>query len=199
MKVLSTIATVSFLSFINYSSAIHADSPSVKPLWCDHETDVCFETYGNAKNTQSLKNINLSKTPPIAKSLKCLGCHDGVNAQNRAINLPGAGGYYPTSNYTVNIDDNEISTTALSLKNLSLNNTIANGHPVDVKYTEGVAVLKDRHTKIDGWDNADTIEDLLVDGTIQCTTCHNTHKQNPDKYLRHKNKASALCMTCHDR
>ncbi|QOY53728.1 cytochrome c3 family protein [Candidatus Sulfurimonas marisnigri] len=197
------IASTSLLSLISYPNLLYADSDEIKTPWCEHPIDTHFSIYGAAYDTLTktfIKTDTISKsTPPNKVSLKCLSCHDGVNAASRPINLPGSGGYYPTSSYTKNINDEEIDITELNLDNLSQNRSLVNGHPVAVKYIEGVAVLKNINTKIYGWDNADTIEDLLVDGTIQCISCHNTHKQNPDKYLRHKNKGSALCLSCHNR
>lgn len=129
-------------------------------------------------------------------SLSCLGCHDGVIGPDRVINLPGSGGYYPTNNYTKNSENN------LSYSNANapgLNGDLHNGHPISIMYIEGVSNLKQKNTAIYNWNNASTIYDLLINGKIECSSCHNPHDKTSILYLRYKNKNSELCITCHDK
>ena len=43
-------------------------------------------------------------------------------------------------------------------------------------------------------------DDMLIDGQIQCASCHDVHNgSGVDKLLRKSNDASALCLTCHDK
>ncbi|HXG57533.1 MAG TPA: cytochrome c3 family protein [Thermoanaerobaculia bacterium] len=41
--------------------------------------------------------------------------------------------------------------------------------------------------------------DLLVDGRIECTSCHNPHATETRSMLRIDNTGSRLCLACHDK
>lgn len=108
-------------------------------------------------------------------SLLCLGCHDGVTAQD-----------VYASGHAVSVAD-QIGISRLGTVGLR-------SHPVGVKYP---AASNEDYLP------AATVEAaglLLPDGRIQCTTCHDAH--NTHGYvgmLRISNQRSRLCLTCHRR
>lgn len=106
----------------------------------------------------------------LRMSQLCLSCHDGAMATGVA--PQASGGLASASN-----------------------------HPVGVPY----AVDAFRHGLRDAsiWPSGlgGTIaEDLLVDGRVECVSCHTTHDEDGGHgRLRVDNLASALCLTCHDK
>lgn len=108
-----------------------------------------------------------ASTQFIDATLSCLGCHDGVSATYQAI--------YPVEN------------------KVYLNRM----HPVAIIYNEQKRSLRDKNTPIIGWQNATIINDLLVNGELKCVTCHNPHSNDNGRFLRHSNKLSKLCSSCH--
>lgn len=76
---------------------------------------------------------------------------------------------------------------------------LSNSHPISVDYIEGKSGLKNKTTKIDNWNNASYINDILVNDKIECISCHSPHDKTYKNHLRSKNTGSKLCSTCHDK
>ena len=106
---------------------------------------------------------------PDYTSILCLNCHDGIQAKNMLIRVK-----------TVHVDK-------------------LTSHPYSVDYIENKNGLKPKHTVIQNWDDASTINDLLLDGKIECISCHNPHNKTNASYLRHTNSRDSLCTTCHQK
>jgi len=140
---------------------------------------------------------------PAGTSKLCLGCHDGVTAINQYDGrTPADAGYGGGTIYTM--DDYsasfEIGNTGASL---------TNNHPISVSYASGVDTqLEDPSSATMA--NGDTVSSLLVDGRVECSTCHDVHDREavPGTHLlRFGTKgengtgqgASALCLACHDK
>lgn len=128
-------------------------------------------------HTLNLDSFSSTDTSFKDSSITCMGCHDGVNAKNMPTIYPKKGKLYG------------------SFGNMSLNS----GHPVMVSYVEGVAGLRPKYTSINNWSNASSINDLLRGGKLECGSCHNPHEKKWPKYLKHNNKNSGLCFSCHDK
>ncbi|WP_373070319.1 cytochrome c3 family protein [Sulfurimonas sp.] len=113
---------------------------------------------------------------PDSVSLVCLGCHDGVNALNMAI---GNG--------------------------RNIGNFMEGSHPVSIEYIEGIAGLRPKTDAVTAIRGAKTVNDLLVNGKVECISCHDKYgikdgDPSPYKrYLRNENKGSALCYACHNK
>lgn len=121
-------------------------------------------------NTSSFALYTLESNASAAfidSTLSCLSCHDGVSAVNQDIH---------------------------SVENLVYLNKM---HPVSIIYNEEKNSLKNKNTLISSWDNATKISDILVNGEVQCVSCHNPHNNQWGTFLRHTNTASQLCKTCH--
>jgi predicted CXXCH cytochrome family protein len=109
-----------------------------------------------------------------------------------------------TTDYTSSLD---ATATCLSCHDGSIaTNTIVvdieteseHNHPVFIEYNDNTYGLKPSNTLIYGWYNATTINDLLTDGQVKCTTCHNPHDNTWGTFLRKNNGyKSALCNSCH--
>jgi hypothetical protein len=84
-----------------YCHTPHAANASVAaPLWNRHIPNTTYTTY-NELNTTTLTQTVYQ---PGAASLTCLSCHDGVQAVDAIMNMPGSGGYSATPNNDVFLD-----------------------------------------------------------------------------------------------
>jgi hypothetical protein len=78
-----------------YCHTPHAANSNVSaPLWNRNISSTTYTTY-NQLNTSSLTQTVYQ---PGAASLTCLSCHDGQQAVDAIINMPGSGGYSTTIN-----------------------------------------------------------------------------------------------------
>lgn len=140
---------------------------------------------------------------PTGTSKLCLGCHDGVTAINQYDGRgPANAGYgggttYLISNYSAGFT---VGNTAASM---------TNNHPISITYDNlSDLQLKDPATAVMA--NGDTVASLLVNGRVECSTCHDVHNRESvpaTHLLREATKgvdvtgagASALCFVCHDK
>lgn len=117
------------------------------------------------------------------KSSFCISCHDGI--------------FVPAGHTTTNIG-NPVDIDPMTI--------FRGDHPVAFDYTSDMAAsknyLKDPKATLSGLGGT-VADDLLVDGRVECVTCHNIFfkRENNKKYevLNLSNGASGLCLTCHKR
>ncbi len=152
---------------------------AVTPLW--NSTVIVQPTFFQpVKTTLEVTNTHGNS----GYSVECLGCHDGVNAKNAFI----------TRRMSLSRENMMIRSLAGSPKQ---------HHPVNIVYVEGKAGLKAVNSVLKGvWKgNVTTIADILVNGRVECSTCHlEPHVIDPDtQTLRHSNAKSILCTSCHDK
>ena len=127
--------------------------------------------------------LDLNMDARKLKSTFCLSCHDGFFA--------------PEGHTTTNIGNPS------SIEHASV---LRFNHPVAFEFTRELAAanhyLNDPYDTASG--NGGTIaQDLLIDGRIECITCHNIYYElgETQKYskLNKSNGQSDLCLTCHNR
>lgn len=107
-------------------------------------------------------------------SLLCLGCHDGVTAQD-----------VYSSAHAITISD-QLANSRLGVRGLR-------SHPVGIHYP---APREDYHPSA----AVEAAGLPLPDGRIQCATCHDAHNTlRHAGMLRISNSRSRLCLTCHRR
>ncbi len=73
-------------------------------------------------------------------------------------------------------------------------------HPVFVEYEPAPFHLRPLSTPLEGWINAQRLEDVLkkYDYKLQCGVCHEPHT-DIKYFLRRSNERSALCLSCHEK
>ena len=171
------------------------------PLWNKPLTTTQFTMYGaTAPGTPGQTLAGTQTDPaPTGPSMACLSCHDGVSAMNSVVNAPGSGGYSSDGVYIGNNNRLPKTMPAVEIIAVGLGGDLTNDHPISIPYIEGRAGLKPLNTPVTGWNNADTIADLLRDGKVQCVSCHDPHDPQWGRFLRHTNTGSQLCLTCHDK
>ncbi len=152
---------------------------TVKPLWSSTPVsqNISFKPMG----------IDIGTTGSHGQagySVECLGCHDGVNAKNAFITR-------------------RMSSSQENLNLRALAGSFKQHHPVNITYIEGKAGLKPVTTALKGaWKGGvTTIADILVDGRVECSSCHlDPHVTDPDTMtLRNSNSRSVLCTSCHNQ
>lgn len=117
---------------------------------------------------------------PDGVSKFCLGCHDGIIAEDKG----GKTAYIRANAPVIGTD-------------------LSDDHPISFVYDEDLAVidgkLYDPSTALSGL--GDTIQkDLLRDNKVQCVSCHDAHGLTDQKALLVKsNFFSSLCFTCHNK
>jgi predicted CXXCH cytochrome family protein len=106
-------------------------------------------------------------------SLLCLGCHDGVTAQD-----------IYSSAHAVNVVE--------QLANSRLGARGVRGHPVGTRYPRASQEKYATQAAVEAAGLP------LPDGRIQCATCHDAHNtDNHAGMLRVSNDGSRLCLICH--
>lgn len=174
---------------------------STAPVRSVSGQDPCVfcHTPHNANPAELLWNHNLSSTPfssyssstlestvgsPQAKDVSklCLSCHDGTIALGATVN-DGTIPFVQGSAYTL---------PAGSSSNVAASAGFSDDHPFAFPMAAGRELQLPPPSSGARLDSA---------SRVQCTTCHEPHRQNIDpvtqKFLVGSNQASALCLSCH--
>lgn len=160
------------------------------PLWNHQLTTSSFTLYNSPL-------LNGTVNQPGPTSLLCLSCHDG------SVAVDAFGG--------------QTGTYSLQGSFGGLGTDLSDDHPIGIEYTQGTAAadgeLHNPTTTPSGLGG--TIqEDLLINGRIECPTCHDVHVSRNTSgcfgchsmmgstvslSLRIDNSGSAFCLTCHNK
>ena len=157
------------------------------PKWLQQgDNETLFNVYGMDANTTASSNA----PEPDVMVRVCLTCHDGVNAPNISL-------YSESAPQKFNIN------TASPSNEPMPQDALVHSHPVGKTYAPfspsgSKASLRPETYILRGWSGAKTIHDLVSEGTIRCTSCHDPHTTN-SLFLRTSNRGSALCKGCHDK
>jgi predicted CXXCH cytochrome family protein len=152
----------------------HNSLPS-SPLWNKDDPGYTYTLYHSS-------TIQAAPGQPDGTSILCLSCHDGTTALgsvlSRTGDIPFTGGI-----------------TSLPQGASNLSTDLANDHPISFDYTTSLSAadgqLKDPasvHSSIS-----------LRNGRMQCTSCHDPHRNLTDMFLVVTRQFSELCNSCHDR
>lgn len=146
------------------------------PLWNRQTTTATFDLY-------SSPTFDGSATigQPSGTSKLCMSCHDGTVA------LDNYGGFTGGNNFAF----------------LQVGTDLRNDHPVSFTYDSTLASadpeLYDPTTQSSGLGSTIHV-DLLHEGRLECSSCHDVHNSSGSDYLLVKsNEGSALCLTCHNK
>lgn len=161
-----------------FCHAPHSGLPG--PLWNQQYSKATYApytstTYHQVGNTQ----------PPIGKSSSlCLSCHDGTVA-------PGQSPVYGKLPINGQMKTGDVFGT-----------TLTGSHPFSL-----VTPLKDSPNLVASLVSQQRTADVtqavkLINGNVECTSCHNPHVQNIDRvaqnFLVRDSSSGQLCLACHD-
>jgi hypothetical protein len=173
----------------------NADTTVDAPLWNHDVTVAAFTVY-----TSTTMDAVLGQ--PTGNSKLCLSCHDG------SVAIDAFGGQAGT----VFISDPFYTGPGDTLDSFFTTDLSAD-HPISFTYNAALVTsdgaLHDPSTTPSGL-GATIDEDLLDDGRVECTSCHDPHLGRASgcgschfgletKSLWKSNAGSDLCLTCHDK
>ncbi len=156
---------------------------SPTPLWNTHLSKVTsYQTYG------SLTLVNTPNPSPVlgTDSTLCLSCHDGTVAGS-----PGSTVAYGTVPLSKSMNSADVFGSNLSTM-----------HPISFVLTGGhLAQFSSAQPSLytSPYSTANPAVPL-VNGNVECSSCHNPHVQNTDptgNFLIVDNTTGALCSACH--
>jgi len=148
-------------------------------LWNHRLSTQDFPTYSSSTLQSTVTAIQ-----PQDVSKLCLSCHDGTIALGDTVN-DGTIAFVQGNGYTL---------PASSASNLAGDQTFANDHPFSFVPQPGPETV-----------NPPASDPVRLDrsGKLQCTSCHDPHREDADpitrKFLVKSNQASSLCLTCHQK
>lgn len=182
----------------------HAD-PSQGPLWNRTAYVTSYQTY---------VSDNVTAGQPGKASLICLSCHDGTISVDAVLNMPGSGlqweWYNPGSEGIPAADsfmrkqllfhgDSSCYTchqpggpTGVDLSASLITTDLRDDHPVGFTYPvgkPGLATPPANGVFPNGV--------RLINGKVECLSCHQPHDPANRPFLVTSNAGSALCLTCH--
>jgi predicted CXXCH cytochrome family protein len=116
---------------------------------------------------------------PDLGSKFCLGCHDGTVA------LENFNGVTTGTNY-------------ISVAN-NLGTDLRNSHPTSFKYDSALVAANPwlANPATQSYAGVTIAAKLLSNGTMTCSTCHDSHNNQNGYFLVQSNAGSALCSSCH--
>ncbi len=163
--------------FCLYCHAPHSGLSSKAPLWNQTLTTQTYTTY------TSTSEQNKGVQPMLgADSNLCLSCHDGTVAPGETVvfgQVTMTGSMYTRDVFGSNLQPSHPFSLALPLKDSIdlIASLVAQGKTGD-------PAIK------------------LVNGNIECTTCHNPHVQAKDlisqNFLVRDSSSGRMCLACHD-
>ena len=148
-------------------------------LWNNKLSNRDFPTYSS-----STMQSTVTAVQPQDVSKLCLSCHDGTIALGDTVN-DGSIAFVQGNGYTL---------PGSSGSNLAGDQTFANDHPFGfVPRTSAETVNPPANDAVR----------LDKSGKLQCTSCHDPHREDADsttrKFLVKVNQSSSLCLTCHQK
>ncbi|NVO19315.1 MAG: hypothetical protein HXX13_06415 [Bacteroidetes bacterium] len=150
------------------------NSRPVAPLWNRNDPGSNYTLYTSS-------TLQAVPGQPDGTSILCLSCHDGTvalgNVLSRTSNINMATGNFMPS----------------GVSNLGTN--LRNDHPVSFLYNAALAAADGQLR------NPSTIPPpvTLKSGKVQCTSCHDPHKNINADFLWVTSQNSNLCNSCHQR
>jgi len=144
-----------------------------KPLWNRVDPGLTYTLY-TSSTTQALPG------QPDGASILCLSCHDGTIALgsviSRATPILMAGG---------------VTTMPSGVHNLTKD--ISNDHPISFIYDAALATANGQLLNPASLTGPVKLEN----GKLQCTSCHDPHKNVNTSFLVETTQNSNLCLACH--
>jgi len=175
-----------------------ANSVTYFPLWNHAITTVAtYQTYTDGSDTPNgiQHQLNASLSPTLGSVSKlCLSCHDGSLAIS-------AYGYAPSST----LGNTAGTKIAGRFKLGGGTQDLRNHHPIGFNYDAVAAIDDEINPSTSGLLGANTygltIGDLLWNGKMECSTCHDVHntKNEGSKFTWVQDTRSNLCLTCHNK
>ncbi len=147
----------------------------VAPLWNREDPGTIYTLYNSS-------TIEASPGQPDGSSILCLSCHDGTIALGSVISRP---------------QDIAMSggVTTMPPGNTNLGTDLSDDHPISIIYDQTLTAADPELV------DPSTLHGpvYLENSKVQCTSCHDPHKDIYGKFLVATNQNSDLCLYCHQK
>jgi len=187
------------------TAPVSAGDATYLPLWNHDLTTQNFTPYSSydsstyaigtgLSDARHRLNAEASIGQPGGVSLLCLSCHDGTVALDAyAGDLSNSG--------TVLADGSNLDSDGTNAL-IGGGGDLSNHHPIGFNYQDvadadmEIALTSGSFTGADG---PVTIGELLYNGNMECTTCHDVHnsQNSGERFLWQSNDRSQFCLVCH--
>ncbi|MBF0559996.1 MAG: hypothetical protein HQL08_14590 [Nitrospirae bacterium] len=182
------------------------------PLW-NHElsTVSTYQTFstGTAQvgspdandpnNTTDGIKLQANIGQPGAVSKLCLSCHDGSVAVS-AYGMNAADSYLHSPDGTAGT---KMTGTSNGIKQIGAGGDLSNHHPIGFNYNDAQSKDQEIAQSTTTLSSASgvRVKDVLIDGKMECITCHDVHnsknESGAEKFLWKSDTHSRFCLTCH--
>jgi predicted CXXCH cytochrome family protein len=163
-----------------FCHAPHSGAGDIPALWNQTLSKQSYTPYNSTTYHQT------GQTQPTlgAASSLCLSCHDGTVAIGQSTaygKMPTVGSMYPQDILGTNMQNSHPFSLVLPMKDSPdlASTLVANGTTLDLTHAV-----------------------KLINGNVECTSCHNPHVQAIDKisqnFLVLDSSMGRLCLACHD-
>lgn len=153
----------------------HRASP-VAPLWNRRDSGQSYVPYTSS-------TAQASPGQPTGASILCLSCHDGTVALGEVLSrdtpIAMAGGMQ-----------------RMPPGRSNLGTDLSDDHPISFHYSSD---LVQRNAELLPPGILDDRVKLDATGQMQCTACHDPHKDTNGKFLAVTHHRGQLCLVCHDK
>jgi predicted CXXCH cytochrome family protein len=169
-----TIKAASETEICIFCHTPHNSKPA-GPLWNRNNPGATYVLY-NSSTLQAVPG------QPDGSSTLCLSCHDGTialgNVISRSTDISFSGGV-----------------TKMPAGKINLTTDLSDDHPVSFHYNSSLSSVDGQLKDL----SAVSYPVALENGKVQCTSCHDPHKNIYSDFLVASTKFSGLCFKCHDR
>jgi len=163
-----------------YCHVPHSGNGNIAPLWNQQLSTSTYTTYTSTTNV----NRDNPNMPLGSDSGLCLSCHDGTVAVADTVlfgKLPTSGTWIQGDNFTTQLQSSHPFSLVKPLQdNIDLISTLVS----QGKTGDPTGAIQ------------------LINGTVECTSCHSPHVQAIDKlsqtFLVTDSSSGKMCLACHD-
>ena len=163
-----------------FCHAPHSGLGGVTPLWNQQLSQATYTPYSST----TYKETGSTKPPLGVTSSLCLSCHDGTVAVGQ---LAAYGKAQMTGNWA---------------QGDSFGTTLTSSHPFSLVLPMNDAADLVATLVSKGTTNDPTGKVKLINGNIECTSCHDPHVQANDQvaqsFLVRDSSSGQMCLACHD-
>ena len=151
------------------------------PLWSHEMTTQTFQPYDSV-------TLDALVTDVLAgPSRLCMSCHDGAIAVDQHYGSVG--------------DTDVRSGDSWGEIGVGFGGDLINDHPIGFSYAAVAALDDEIRPETDATTNPEIplISDLMTDGMMTCSSCHDVHNtdNNEIDFLVNLQAGSQICLTCH--
>jgi len=163
-----------------YCHAPHSGIGGLTPLWNQKLSTQSYTTYASSTSPE----IGQAQPAPGSPTLLCLSCHDGTVA-------PGQTQAYGSIAMSGSMKSGDILGTSFQGSHpTSLIMPLKDSPDLAASIVAGGRTLDQTHTV------------ALINGNVECTSCHQAHVQSTDtvspNFLVRDSSSGQLCLSCHD-